>query len=197
MHKIRTTINISLCWLLLCFACNPEEKVNLQKNEYFDLKGLIAEQINLLDSLNPTIQKEAIIDGEAEVKTLQFDSAAWARELDLFIQADINKPNLRGSFEVNEEGMAEQGAKATTYTAKDKKDIGIEYLKVFRKDGNLERVETLYTETNALYNTFRKLELFFEPAGNKARLTAYSVDGRQKMVLKDTVFYTISAEIQY
>lgn len=197
MHKIRTTINISLCWLLLCFACNPEEKVNLQKNEYFDLKGLIAEQINLLDSLNPTIQKEAIINGEAEVKTLQFDSAAWARELDLFIQADINKPNLRGSFEVNEENIPEQDTNVKIYAAKDQKAIGIEYLKVTRQEGNLTRIETLYTETNALYNTFRKLELFFDTAGNGSRLSAYRVEGRQKMVLKDTVFYTISAEIQY
>ncbi len=196
MMKISRTWS-SLFMGIMCFsvACNPADTVELEKNAYFDLKGMIADQVNLLDSLRPSLQKEAIIDGRKEDHLLQPDSAGWAREMEIFLLADINKPDLRGSYKIIESNEAETGNRVTTYLAKEKKKLGIEYVKVSRIGDELAKVEMLYTEENVLYQTFRKLEMHFEP-GTK-RLFTYHIDGQQKMILKDTVSYAISGNLIY
>src|SRR5699024_10152560 len=56
---------------------------------YYDLVALLDQQMILLDTLEPSMEKITVIDGNREATTVQLDSAGWAKELEIFYGADI------------------------------------------------------------------------------------------------------------
>lgn len=178
-------------------AAGCQEVVNKKvqnTQQYFDLKGLLEEQVNLLDSLEPTVNKTTYIDGREENQSLHFDSSAWAREMEIFYEVDINDPILRDAYQLIEESIGDS-LMVESYTSKDK-SAEIEFLKIFyppEKDAPLY-ITAVFSEKNALYDSKRSLKLIFEKQQGLNVLKGYSIEGVQKMLLKDTIRYKIGIE---
>lgn len=85
--------------LLFLFACGQEEAAF--EKPYFDVKGLIDNEIELLDSLHPSVKKTVIKDGVKE--ELVLDSIKWKNELSSFLEVDINKPAWLNSYTQTED----------------------------------------------------------------------------------------------
>src|SRR5690554_2500493 len=68
-----------------------------QIDKYFQLKDFVEGQVSRLD--HATVRKTMGIKGEQEVLQQQFNSDEWRRELDVFVQADINKASLASAYE--------------------------------------------------------------------------------------------------
>jgi hypothetical protein len=87
--------------LLLLTGCIDEPVRDASGNTKFvNLATFIEEQTTLLDSLNPAVDKEVRIGDKSERQTLQ--NINWQRELELFLQADISKPALQASYNVED-----------------------------------------------------------------------------------------------
>ncbi|MEK6477373.1 hypothetical protein WJR50_07560 [Catalinimonas sp. 4WD22] len=200
MHKLKFKLGIIL--LLITVGCQSEEsdvESMLEATPYFDLKGVINQQITLLDRLNPQVEITASIGKNTETETMQKDSAAWAEALQLYVDADLNKPVLRGQYTITDSTLEEENLQAKIYRAKNEKEAEIPYMKVVYKDStsNPCYVETLFREENLLYSTYRSMSLHFDQLQGNLRLTEYETQGRQKMVFKDSVFYSTRGLLQY
>ncbi|PTB94199.1 hypothetical protein C9994_12310 [Marivirga lumbricoides] len=162
-------------------------------NTYFDVEALVNEQIEQLRQKDPLLAKQISIDGQSERDTINFDSLGWVNELEVFKLANINKPNLRGEYEAVEKTLDD--SKIWSYTA-DKQSLGIEFLHVyFGSDSTLKKLEARYNEDNALYTSERNLEMAFENVDGKSTLSKYRIYGKQKMIMKDEVEFSIESEI--
>ena len=72
------------------FSCS-QETASIQKN-YFDLDSFIKKIISDETSQKPTIKKAISLDKKEEI--IETNNINWEKELELFLQADLNKASL-------------------------------------------------------------------------------------------------------
>jgi hypothetical protein len=162
-------------------------------NTYYDVEALINNQIEKLRNKDPRLAKTISIDGEVEKDTVSFDSLGWKNELEVFKLANINKPTLKDLYKASEK--TKDGVKVWSYTA-EKQALGIEFLNVyFGSDSTLTKLEARYNENNALYSSERNLEMDFENIAGESSLSKYKIYGKQKMVMKDEVTFSIESSV--
>jgi hypothetical protein len=172
-----------LTFCALLSACNEEIKEN-QTKKYFDLKGLIEKQIKTLNIQKPLVQKSIVVADSSEnqsVKTID-----WTKELELFIQADLNKPAFIQSYQVDSSSM---GVK---YILKETEKLPVKYLNISRAGEDGISVEALVNTDNYLYETERHLKLSIK----NSELTDYQIDGFQKIVFGDKKIFKINGIIK-
>lgn len=185
--------------LLAIAACTPQSPVDdLGKKPYFDVPSLVQQQLQWLDSLNPPVTLRASISGKTQTQTVRKDSAAWSEAFDLFRQANINQPVLQGEYEETD-SASQDSLRVRTYRAKQARTAEIPYLRVFYRDSlaNVYRIETMFQEDNVLYSTSRRMWMTFAPRQGKPRITAFETEGKQKMMLRDSVTYFARGEVRY
>jgi hypothetical protein len=172
-----------LTFCALLSACNEEIKEN-QVKKYFDLKGLIEKQTKTLNSQKPVVQKLVIISDSSESQSVK--TIDWAKELELFIQADLNKPAFIQSYQVDSSSI---GVK---YTLKETEKLPVKYLNIKRLGEDGISVEAFMNNNNYLYETERHLKLSIK----NNELTDYQVDGFQKIVFGDKKVFKINGIIK-
>jgi len=57
-------------------------------------------------------------------------------------------------------------------------------------------LKPFYRQENLLYTTKRRLVMEFDEVNGKAVLTGYSMDGVQKMMLSDSVRFSVHAQVE-
>lgn len=187
-------------WLILligltCWSCAPESDKE-KSTTFYDINGLIDEQIILLDSISPSILKKAIIGGKEEnTQFTPIDSADWSRELSIFKSADINRSMLIDSYNI----ITAVDNSATIYKSKYPEDTEVETLSVKFDKSTLKPLEihAIMDNSNELFNSTRTLEMHFRKLHGKMMLSRYKTEGQQQMISKDSVTYLIEAEIIY
>ena len=72
-------------------------------NAYYNIKGLVEQQLGMLDSISPSLFKIATINGKTERRQLVPDSLGWVRELEMLGDLDLNEPSLIGVYQEKQE----------------------------------------------------------------------------------------------
>ncbi len=168
---------------LLFQSCAEPEAA--QTKHYFDLKGLIDAQIKQLDAHKKRVQKTITVDGQAETK--QLEELDWAKELELFQQADLNKAAYKQSYVVVENDSS------ILYTLKPTEKVAIKKLSIFKNQGQVIRIEAQLEEKNYLYHSQKNLEAHF----SKGVIDSYRIEGFQQLVLGNKKAYSIVGRIQH
>ncbi len=180
---------LSFFVLIAIFSCT-QQSAKREINAYFDIDSLFMEQTYLLAGV--PFSKSAVIDGKSETGHVTFDTTAWQKELAMYIGLDINKAALVGAYESSEE--VTPAGKSVSYQLKQANDAGVQWIQLNQnKDGLVTGLEALFREENALYQNQRKLSATFNIENGKSVLQTYRIEGYQKILLKDTVNYTIVA----
>lgn len=179
---MKKVIGLLTFWALLS-ACNEEVKEN-KTNKYFDLKGLIEKQIKTLNVQKPIVQKSITTADSSENQLVK--KIDWAKELELFIQADLNKPAFTQSYQVDSSSM---GVK---YSLKDSEKLPVKYLVISRVGEDGISVEAFINTNNYLYETERHLQLSVK----NSELTDYQIDGFQKIVFGKRKVFKINGVIK-
>ena len=167
---------------VMIISCTSESKIQ-PTNKYFDLKGLIERQIKMLNNQKPAIQKSIIMINSTENQTIT--TTDWSKELELFIQADLNKPAFVQSYQVDSSSM---GVK---YTLKENEKLPVKYLNISKLEEGAIGVEALISSDNYLYQTERLLKLSIK----KNQLTDYQINGFQKIVFGDRKVFRINGKL--
>lgn len=187
---------ISLIWM----GCSaPPESNELVEKPYFDLSGLIHEQVVLLSILNPTLNKSIEKDGKTEVHENRLDSLQWSAELQLLAQLDINRPRLRDSYTTSE-SISEDDTKLVSYQLADRGQTGIQYLNIYRDAilDNLLKIEARNQEGNFLYESASVVAMTFEMDDiGDVFLKSYRISEEQTMLFRETAIYNVEGEIEY
>lgn len=156
---------------------------------YFPLKEYLNAQTARLTRQQPAVEKHVTLRDSAP-ETARVLKTDWAKELQVFYQADINKPALRGAYTVDSAALP-NGTRRVTYTRKPGFDNAVVRLAVVRDAVGVRAVDATLQQNNPLFYSEKKLQLHSQ-AGT---LAAYQVRGVQKLVLFDTLRYATDARV--
>ncbi|WP_246581584.1 hypothetical protein [Echinicola shivajiensis] len=160
----------------LLLSCSEGEKQPLanptQIDKYFPLKDFVEEQINSLDGQK--VGKLSLINGDEQTSEVILDKDAWRKELDIFIQSDINKAANSSSYEtIEKDGKL-------THRLKEGAKGSIKLIEISYAEGS-DRVSSIYFESeedNMFYESSAEGVLEMNETG---ALEQYEVSGFQKV----------------
>jgi hypothetical protein len=181
---------------VLLVSCNRENQK--YDKSYFDFDSLVQTQVHKIALTRASVIKKTFLNGKRDSTLIAPDTTQWKRELDAFQQLDvINKPLFKGSYQANDQEDDHSNLLVRSYSTKLKSPVPA--VKFFYQDGykKLRRIESIFNEANVLYSTSRKLTLEFEEQDGLAMISRYSVQGFQKMILSDSVKFSIEGKLKY
>lgn len=182
-----------LCLLLplLFSGCNNPAQSDLPP-VYYDVGGFVNRQITDLSARKPLVQKAVQINQERSQQTVR--TVNWQRELELFLQADINKPALRSSY-----AIARPDSLTYRYTLKNSEErltVRSLLVKVDSVTRQPRRIEAVLQTSNPLYASERHLLLESGPTRTGWQVNHYKLYGFQKLSFFDKNEFSVEARIQ-
>jgi hypothetical protein len=196
-QKKRNTLFLStlICVAIALSSCNQVS----QTTKLYNIDSLLSKQVQLLAAGKPKLQKYAVIGTNNDTLSYVPDSAAWSRELEIFRQLEaMNKPVNRSNYLVDD-NLYDPGSNLTVKAFTALEPLPVRSVRVFY-DTDIQKprkIEAIYDEENSLYKSSKNLLLEFQQINNKTLLTSYSIDGGQKMMLSDSVTFSVKGRIQF
>jgi hypothetical protein len=187
----------SLGWLFtgiifLLTGCDSPQETRSKVMNYYDLKGFIETQISTLNREKPEVTKIMKVSGKEETRSSK--DVDWKKELELFSQADINKPAYSKSYIVEKPDSA-----TVIYTLKKEETLPVRYVKIMldKKSGNPISIQALLRAENKLYQSEKDISLSGLIQNNRWVLQSYSIRGYQKLATMDKKLFNVSARVNY
>lgn len=184
--------------LLIVIALASCETKRTDAKYYYALDSVLNEQVQYLTLSHATLSKKASIDGKEESTSfVPNDTTRWKYELDVFAELnDINKPANVGKYRIAQ-GVKDANSNLLIYTIESTEQLPVVFLKVYYLDNlsNIRRIEGLYREESSLLKSSRELSIEFQNINNKIVLTSYSITGGQKMLLGDSVQFSVNGMV--
>lgn len=181
---------------LAMVSCKDNNKAS---KKYYDIDSLIDQQLVYLEDAGASLSKTASIDSINDKTIFKPDSASWAKELQVFRHLDIiNKPIYADAYKVTD-GIKDGNSNLTVRSFVANKEIPVISLKLYYQDSpkKLRKLEGVLSEQNSLYYTARKVTIELEDINKQMVIARYDVNGVQKMILRDSVKFSISSTIIY
>lgn len=174
---------ILILFLFLAACTNSENKI--QSKNYYDLAGLLNQQITELSAKKPLVEKTvAVKDKNERIETKDID---WNKELELFLQADLNKQSYQSAYTIDVKD------KKLSYTLKEGTKMPVKQL-IIELDANdlPKHVEASMNTSNYLYESDKKLSADF--ANNK--LKNYKIEGYQQLFIGEKKPFSVEGKIK-
>ncbi|MFN4144679.1 MAG: hypothetical protein ACK4GN_02565 [Runella sp.] len=172
-------------------GCTSAEDSTPVKN-YYDLKGFITQQVVELEKRKPAVEKQLTIGQNQETHTTT--DIDWSKELDLFAQADLNKPAYLASYTVQKLGEF-----AWLYTLKQGEKQPVRSLKIVLDKASQKPtwIEAVLQEENRLYESQKHLLLqaALRPEGIWL-IKSYDISGFQHLSMTEPKQYQVKAFIR-
>lgn len=184
-------IRISLLFLTLALllSCAQDEEKPMENptqiDKYFLLKDFVKGQIYLLDEVK--VRKMTSIKGKVENTEQQMNIEDWRKELDIFIQADINKASLSTSY------ATEKGAGFTIHRLKPGEKSSIQEIKVAYDEDEISQISFTSHQQNIFYTSESEGILSVDTATGK--ISSYQVRGIQKVWFLPTNKIEVKGEV--
>lgn len=170
---IRTVVIFLVYGLLL--ACNDDQGQPMdnpiQISKYFLLKDFVESQVKQLEGAE--VRKFSQIKGNEENSVQEFNEEGWRRELDIFIQADINKSSLASSYDT------EKTDDVLIHRLKPGEKSLIQEIKVAYEGEQVSQISFISHQDNLFYTSGSTGELVVDLSSG--RIKTYHVKGTQKV----------------
>ncbi|GAB3690027.1 hypothetical protein GCM10027592_07020 [Spirosoma flavus] len=177
---------------LLISGCNNPAQQN-QAPVYYDVVGFVQKQIAGLSAQKPLVNKTVAINENRNQQNTH--DINWAHELELFVQADINKPALRNSYVITRPDSA-----TYQYTLKPEEEhLAVQSLTVQLDTTSRQprRIEAVMQTSNPLYSSERHVLLESGPAaGREWQIKHYKLSGYQKLPYFDKNEFLVEGRVQ-
>lgn len=177
---------------LTLYSCNSgEEKIDKVK-VYYDVKGFAETQIRLLQAKTPIVNKALMTNGQSETRSSK--EIDWKKELELFVQADINKPAYRQSYEIKRPDSL-----TYEYHLKPGETLTVQQLsvKLDHISGKPSKIHALLISKNKLYESQKNIELTCKFDGEEWLVSTYHVKGFQQLSILSARTFDITGKVQF
>ena len=158
---------------------------------YFDVKGLVMQQIEQLAQRRAAVAKQ--VRGRSNpAETVRVPAADWNKELQIFLQADINKSALRGAYVVDSVVLPGGELRRTYTRLPGQPNAPVAILTVVQQGAVPQEITATIEQDNALFAARKRLRFQLQ----NGRLQRYEVVGTQKLVLFDTLHYAAAGQVE-
>ncbi len=145
---------------------------------YFDLEALVEDQITLLSTEKPEVEKYLVFDGQRD--TVVTREINWKDDLAFFFQAGINRPALEGIYAVTRPDSLTELYQLTKDGAFQVRALKVKYS---ADTGEVREVEVDSAVEGLLFDTQRVLKLKLNGEKGNNRLISYEIKGGQQLKL--------------
>jgi hypothetical protein len=177
---------------VLLTACDTASQ-QTTKPVYYDVAGYVDSQIKALETARPMVQKQAQLGSETQ--PISTTAINWSRELDLFRQADLNKPAFRSSY-----AIARPDSLTYRYTLKPTEEaLTVRTLTVQLDSATRQprRIEATLVTKNPLYNSERHLLLESGTTSQRGwGIRQYQIRGFQHLRVSDKNTFVVEGEVK-
>lgn len=195
MHKMKFYLP-TLFLAMTLLSCQQNETAN---HKFFDMDSLVDRQLNYLKGAKASLTKSASIDNTRDQSTFTPDSTDWANELEVFRNLElINKPIYAEAYNITD-GQKDVNSNLMVRSIIAKREVPIKFFKIYYQDAphKIRKIEASLSEQNALYFTTRTFSIELNDVKGQMTLDKYSIQGVQKMILRDSVRFLISSHVNY
>ncbi|GAB2604474.1 hypothetical protein [Spirosoma areae] len=180
---------------LVINGCNDPNQQN-QPNVYYDVSGFVKQQIASLSVQKPPVTKIVSLNNSHNQQNTR--DINWNRELELFMQADINKPALRSSYQISRPDSL-----TFQYTLKNSEErltVRSLMVNVDSVTHRPRRIEAVLQTNNPLYSSERHLLLESglarpDQASGQWRVRHYKLSGFQKLPYFDKNSFLVEGRL--
>lgn len=180
----------------LLFSCNNNPSKSVIR-VYYPIDSLVASQISYFVANDAKLIKSNT-DSSFSKQNQLLDSSGWAEELEIFYNLNINKPTFIDAYEKRVIMDDKSNLNILRYSAIEDKmaieEINIYYFKTLE---DIKRISASINNKNTLFSSSKSLQMVFRDRENLTVLTSYSINGDQKMVMRDSLMVSISGRINY
>jgi hypothetical protein len=190
MHKISLAL-----FFISSVAFVSCEKNTENQTGFFD--SLLVANKKYLVKANAGLTKYALISGKQDTIYLKPDSATWNNELDIFSQLNVfQKAAYRDAYVV-EDGLKDPQSNLSIRQYKASRTVPVPLLRFYyyNQFQQLKKIEARYENVNSLYSTNRQLVMEFDQRDGKVVLTGYSLNGVQRMILSDSLNFSVRCDV--
>jgi hypothetical protein len=177
---------------LFMISCDSSEPKNVEVKAYYDLRGFVNGEIEIMSRLKPLVTKKLQTDGKSDNRsTKEID---WKKELELFIQADINKPAYGKSYSI-----MRPDSLTYEYKLKAGETLPVQWLKI-RIDhisGKPDMIHALLLSKNKLYKSEKNVELRCAMSAGQWMITSYEIKGFQQLLVLDPKQFEVVGKVQF
>ncbi|MFD2572573.1 hypothetical protein ACFSUS_18180 [Spirosoma soli] len=189
---MRFVYSICLFSLLIFSGCTNPAQQN-QPNVYYDVAGFIKRQIAELTAQKPVVTKAVMVNEKRSQQAT--NDVNWSRELELFSQADINKPALRNSYEIGRPDSLTY--KYTLKQSEERLTVRSLLVQLDPTTRQPRRIEAVLQTSNPLYSSERHLLLESGPANGKHwRIAHYKLSGFQQLSYFDKNEFLVDGKVK-
>ncbi len=175
-------------------ACLSEPDAKAPKiQSYYDIEGLIDGQIHLLDSINPSFLKTAVVDDKEELFQGKIANGEWKGELQVLREYDLNKPKLSDKYTISETSDSSQWL--INYISNSPGTTRIDTLSL-TFDVRSKKPLKIHAHTHAaniLFESGQTADVYFSEMGDQNIMSSYHIEGWQKLMGKPASHYSISS----
>lgn len=173
---------------LFAFSCDNSAPQTAATPVYFDVAGYVKNQIETLSARKPMVSKNAFINTQTNKQTTK--AIDWAKELELFLQADINKPAFRNSYTIaRPDSLTYQYALKPT---EEKLTVRTLTINLDPKTRQPIQITALLKSENRLYESERRLLL---ESGADGQIHHYRVEGFQQLTYFDRNEFRVEGKV--
>lgn len=177
-------MRIVLFLLLFLASCTQSEN-KIQSKTYYDLAGLINQQISDLSAKKPLVEKTVLLaDKQERIKTKDIN---WNKELELFLQADLNKQSYLSAYIVDVKD------KRISYRLKEGDKMPVNELTIEFDEKDLPKhIEATMHTNNYLYESDKRLTANL--LDNQLR--SYKIEGYQELFIGSKKKFSVEGKIK-
>lgn len=182
--SILNPMRIVLLSLLFLASCTQSES-KIQTKTYYDLAGLINQQISDLSVKKPLVEKTVVlVDKQERIETKDIN---WNKELELFLQADLNKQSYQSGYTIDIKD------KRTSYMLKPGEKLSVTQLLIEFDEKDLPKyIEATMHTNNYLYESDKKLTA--DLVDNQ--LKSYKIVGYQELFIGSRKNFSVEGRIK-
>jgi hypothetical protein len=183
MGRILTFVLITA----LLSACMPDKNEYTFQTDYFKLTPVLDSQIVYLQKKG--VDKTIEINGKKE--NISQNEVDWKKELEPFYDAEINKPVYASLYEQSERNT--ENGKLVTYKFKGAVENGVKEMVIaYDSKNQLSSITADIQDLNFIYENRKTIQMSF----SENILTAYTIDGSQKVIFKDPFSYLVEGKVK-
>ena len=153
----------------------------------------LQDQIQYLAQMQPEIVK-MVQTGALPVEVEKLKEVNWEKELELFTALDLNKPALQGEYQITEtqKGPVLQKVLEKRPDA----DVLVQQLIIETDTAQQSRkLKAILEQDNMLYYSQKILTIETASTAGKEHISAYNIQGLQKLILFDSLTYQVQVKV--